>query len=92
MNFDAESILREITGMELNKYPEMAIQSLLELATITEYTHLKENTRDFSSEQLYMLTYEMGLFEEDELLMLENEYKSYLGLDKLEKHFAASLR
>jgi hypothetical protein len=91
MNFDPQTILQELTGMELNKYPEMAIQSLLELATITEYTHLKENTREVSDDQTYMLTYEMGLFEEDELSMLEDEYKNYLGFDRFEKQLKLKL-
>jgi len=91
MNFDPESILQELTGMALNEYPEMAIQSLLELATITEYTHLKDKTIDITREPTYMLTYEMGLFEEDELSMLEKEYKNYLGLDKYEKRLKIQL-
>jgi hypothetical protein len=91
MNFDPETILQELTGMELKKYPEMVIQSLLELATITEYTHLKENLRNVPGDQAYMLTYEMGLFEEDELSMLENEYKNYLGFDRFEKQLKLKL-
>jgi len=91
MNFDAESMLKELTGLESTKFPEMSIQTMLELVTITEYTHLKEKTRKLSGDQLYMLTYEMGLFEEDELSVLENEYKNYLGLDKIEKHLRMAL-
>jgi hypothetical protein len=92
MNFDPETILQELTGMESNKYPEMAIQSILELATITEYTHLKEDSREVTGEQTYILTYEMGLFEEDELSILEKEYKKYLGFDRLEKQLMSQLR
>jgi len=91
MNFDPESILKELTGMESNKYPEMAIQTLLELATVTEYTHLKDKSREISGDQTYMLTYEMGMFEEDELSILENEYKNYLGFDRLEKSLKIKL-
>lgn len=91
MNFDPETILKELTGLESKEYPEMVVQSLLELATITEYTHFKEHLREDSSDQTYMLTYEMGLFEEDELSMLENEYKNYLGFDRLEKQLKLKL-
>jgi len=91
MNFDPESILKELTGMEFKEYPEMTIQSLLELATITEYTQMKEKSLKDSGDQTYMLTYEMGMFEEDEVSLLENEYKNYLGFDKYEKRLNIQL-
>jgi hypothetical protein len=91
MNFDPESILQELTGKALKEYPEMAIQSLLELVTITEYTQFKEKSIDMTREPTYMLTYEMGLFEEDELSILEKEYKNYLGFDKYEKRLKIQL-
>jgi len=91
MNFDPESILKELTGMESNKFPEMAVQSMLELATVTEYTHLKDKPRETTGDPNYMLTYEMGLFEEDELSVLEKEYKSYLGFEKLGQQIRSQL-
>jgi len=85
MSLDPEYILNELSKLETGKFPELAVQTLLELATITEYTHLKEGTRDKSHENPCTVKYEMGMFTEDELNILESEYKSYLGFDAFDQ-------
>ncbi|ETR69739.1 MAG: hypothetical protein OMM_09340 [Candidatus Magnetoglobus multicellularis str. Araruama] len=87
MNFDPESILEELTGEEAETYPEMAVQGLLELGTVTEYIHKKEKTREKDIiDNIYTLSYEMGMFAEDELSLLEKEYRDYLGFSNIETH------
>ncbi|KPA09614.1 hypothetical protein MHK_010200 [Candidatus Magnetomorum sp. HK-1] len=85
---DAENILQQISENKSEQYPEMAIQSLLEVKTFLEYSQKREKKRLSDAMNINCVQYEMGMFEEDELNMLENEYRSYIGFNSFLKEMS----
>ncbi|MBF0450356.1 MAG: hypothetical protein HQK75_06620 [Candidatus Magnetomorum sp.] len=78
---DPDYILNQI-AKDIKKYPEMAIQTFLEMMTVSEYTQQSAKAKMTDSIQRNnFVHYEMTMFEEDELNILEKEYKNYLGFD-----------
>ena len=82
---DPEYILNQISENITDIYPEMTIQSLLEIQTFSDFTKKREKIRVSDDRNLSCVQYEMSMFEEDELNLLENEYKSYICFNSIVK-------
>jgi len=80
---ELEEIIKQVSKNEIEKFPEMAVQTLLEIKTYSDYAVKREQLRIPDDRQFSCVQYEMSMFEEDELSILENEYKSYIGLNSI---------
>jgi hypothetical protein len=82
MNTDPEFFLNQMVNENNDRFPEMVIQTYLEMATVAEYgQHRLEMKINNHLKIDNFVQYDMRMFEEEELNLLENEYINYLGFD-----------
>jgi len=83
MNTDPDCFLNQMMEENgNNNFPEMTIPTYLEMATVAEYGQYRLKMKIEKHLQIdNFVQYDMRMFEEEELNLLENEYKNYLGFN-----------